>query len=162
MLELLFLSIFRPSLIENYPRRNLCDLLKKCVHIQKKNCSTRAHVFSLKVQLESLYRSYYAQVGLPPGPRLVPPMKRPRIHGPVTSRATVKPPSPNKSTHPNNNIISQNITTSSTINNPTLTDLKTYSKCPHFFYTSCVHNYFMTTTCLFLYHITEQNLSGVI
>ncbi|OXA65133.1 B-cell lymphoma/leukemia 11B [Folsomia candida] len=46
------------------------------------------------------YDSYYAQVGFP-GPRLVPPMKRARLHVPANpqNKSVVKLPSPNKS-HP--------------------------------------------------------------
>lgn len=110
MLELLFLCC--------------CCVTSACHHTI---VSCRVIHFSLKVQLESLYRSYYAQVGLPPGPRLVPPMKRPRIHGPATTRPPVKAPSPNKSSHTNNNATTNNTNASSA----SLTDLKTYSKFNH-------------------------------
>ncbi|CAG7704551.1 unnamed protein product, partial [Allacma fusca] len=59
------------------------------------------------------YDSYYAQVGFPT-PRLVPPMKRARLHVPPAAapRAVPKPSSPNKP-YPSNT---------------SLGDLKSYSK----------------------------------
>src|SRR5947209_7884711 len=77
---------------------------------------------SLKVQLESLYRSYYAQVGFP-APRLVPPMKRARIHVPPTRINN------NNNKHNSSQKQHQNHTNNNTTaTNANFSDLKSYSK----------------------------------